>query len=135
MNRFSKACSNLGLTINTEKTEIMYQPAPCKTYTKPIIKANGVKLNIVNRFTYMGSTLSQNVNIDDGMITRISYTSSTFGRLHTNVWHQRGISLHIKLKIYRATVLPMMLCVRHRQYTDEMQKSLTTSTLSVSEKR
>ena len=30
VDRFSEACSNFGLTINTEKTEIMYQPAPGK---------------------------------------------------------------------------------------------------------
>ena len=100
MDKVSEACSNFGLTINTEKTEIMYQPAPGKLYTEPIIKVNGDKLKVVNRFTYLGSTLSQNITIDDEVHTRIAKASSTFGRLYTNVWRRNGISLETKLKVY-----------------------------------
>ena len=109
IDRFSEACSNFGLTINTEKTEIMYQPAPGKIYIEPLIKINGEKINVVNRFTYLGSTLSQSVNIDDEVDARISKASSTFGRLYSNVWHRSGISLQTKLKVYRAVVLPVLL--------------------------
>ena len=59
----------------------------------------------MNRFTYLGSTLSQNVTIDDEVNVRIA----TFGRLHANVWNRRGISLQTKLKVYRAIVLPTLL--------------------------
>jgi len=51
VHRFSEACSNFQLTINTEKTEIMYQSAPGKTYSDPTIMTNGEKLKAVNRFT------------------------------------------------------------------------------------
>uniref|UniRef100_A0A0B7BSP9 Reverse transcriptase domain-containing protein n=2 Tax=Arion vulgaris TaxID=1028688 RepID=A0A0B7BSP9_9EUPU len=53
MNRFSQACSNFGLTINTEKSEVMYQPAPGKVYAKPNITTNGKKLKVVDRFTIL----------------------------------------------------------------------------------
>ena len=109
MNRFSQACSNFGLTINTEKSEVMYQPAPGKVYAEPNITTNGKKLKVVDRFTYLGSTLSQNVTIDDEINTRISKASSTFGRLHSNFWHRCGIGQATKLKVYRAVVLPVLL--------------------------
>ncbi|CAL1540204.1 unnamed protein product, partial [Lymnaea stagnalis] len=34
---FSEACNNFGLTINTKKTEVMYQSAPSKPYVEPNI--------------------------------------------------------------------------------------------------
>ena len=63
----------------------------------------------MNRFTYLGSTLSQNVTIDDEVNVRIARASATFGRLHANVWNRRGISLQTKLKVYKAIVLPTLL--------------------------
>jgi hypothetical protein len=108
-NKFSAACSNFGLMINTEKTEVMYQPAPGNSYKEPIILVNGAKLKAVNRFTYLGSTLSQKVTIDDEMNTRICLASGTFGRLHANVWHRSGINIQTKLDVYRAAVLPVLL--------------------------
>ena len=34
--------------------------------------------------------------------------SVTLGRLHTNVWNRRGISLQTKMKVYRAVVFPTL---------------------------
>ncbi|KAI0222195.1 hypothetical protein LSAT2_026566 [Lamellibrachia satsuma] len=92
VHKFSIACPNFGLTISIKKTEV-----------------NGQRLSAVNRFTCLGSTLSQNVTIDDEVNVRIARTSATFGRLHANVWNRRGISLHTRLKVYRAIVLPTLL--------------------------
>ena len=39
----------------------------------------------------------------------ISRASQAFGRLHTRVWHERGISIKTKLRVYRAVVLPSLL--------------------------
>jgi hypothetical protein len=109
VDKFSDACTNFGLTISTKKTEVMHQPAPGKPYIEPNIIVNGQRLSAVNRFTYLGSTLSQNVVIDDEVNARIAKASAAFGRLHANVWNRRGISLQTKLKVYRAIVLPTLL--------------------------
>ena len=63
----------------------------------------------MDKFTYLGSTLSRNTTIDDEVNTRISRASSSFGRLYKNVWHRSGISLQTKLKVYKAAVLPVLL--------------------------
>ena len=54
MDLFSAACNNFGLTINTKKTEVIYQPAPHKSYQKPTVTVNGQKLAAVDKFTYLG---------------------------------------------------------------------------------
>ena len=59
--------------------------------------------------TYLGSTLSRSVNIDDEVDTRIAKASSAFGRLRESVWERRGIKLTTKLKVYKAVVLPILL--------------------------
>ena len=61
VDKFSEACDNFGLTISTKKTEVMHQPAPGKPYVEPNIIINNQRLNVVDKFTYLGSTLSRNV--------------------------------------------------------------------------
>ena len=109
VDKLSSAWSSFGLTISTKKTEVLYQPAPGKSYTEPNIFINGNKINTVSHFTYLGSTLSQKANIDDEVNSRISKASAAFGRLHDSVWNRRGISTQTKLKVYRAVVLPTLL--------------------------
>ena len=106
---FSEACNNFGLTISTKKTEVMHQPAPGKTYTEPNITINGQRLNAVDKFTYLGSTLSRNVVIDDEVNTRLSKASAAFGRLAKNVWDRKGITTQTKIKVYKAVVLTTLL--------------------------
>ena len=86
---FSDTCNNIGLTISTRKTEVMHQPAPGKAY---------VELNVVEKFTYLDSTLSRTVVIDDKVNTRLAKASEAFGRLHKNVWGRRGITTETKIR-------------------------------------
>ena len=70
---------------------------------------NGQKLQVVDKFTYLGSTLSRAVHIDDEVTARTAKASVAFGRLRTNVWERNGIRLDTKLKVYKAVVLPTLL--------------------------
>ena len=109
VDRMSKACGNFQLTINTKKTEVVHQTAPGKPYSEPTTTVNGQKLQVVDKFTYLGSTLSRAVHNDDEVTDRTSEASVAFDRLGTNVWEQNGIRLDTKLKVYKAVVLPNLL--------------------------
>ena len=109
MDEFSSACNNFGLTISTKKTEVMYQPAPGNSYQEPNITVNGQRLQAVEHFTYLGSTLSRSANIDAEVNNRIAKASSAFGRLRKTVWERRGISQLTKIKVYKAVVLTTLL--------------------------
>ena len=109
MEKFSSACNAFGLTISTKKTEVMYQPAPSKDYTKPTITVNGEALKTVNKFTDLGSTLSRNVHINDQVVLRITKASAAFGNLREKVWEREGLSIQTKLKVYKAVILPSLL--------------------------
>ena len=109
MDLFSNACSNFGLTISTKKTEVMYQPAPKNLYQEPTVTVNGQRLATVDKFVYLGSTLSRSVHIDDETHARIAKASSAFGRLRSSVWERKGVSLWTKLSVYKAIVLTTLL--------------------------
>ena len=85
----------------------MHQLAPGKTKVEPNITINGQRLVAVDKFTYLGSTLSGNVLTDDEVNARLAKATAAFGRLHKNVWIRRNINLetNISLEIYRALVL------------------------------
>ena len=61
----------------------------------------GQRLQMVDKSTYLGSTLSRVAHIDDEVNASIVKASAVFGRL-------RGTRLDTKLKAYKAVVLPTL---------------------------
>ena len=70
---------------------------------------NGQKLKVVDKSTYLGSTLSRAVHIDDEVTDRIAKASVAFGRVRSDVWKRNGIKLDTKLKVYKTVELPTLL--------------------------
>ena len=62
-------------------------------------------MQVVDKFTYFGSTLSRVVHIDDEVNARIAKASATSGRLRGSVWDRSGIRFDTKLNVYKAVVL------------------------------
>ena len=91
--RMLQACDNFDLTISTKKTEVVHQPSPGKPYSEPTITVYGQKLQVVDKFAYLGSTISRKVHIDDEVTARTAKASVAFGRLRANVWERNGIRL------------------------------------------
>ena len=124
MDQFAEACQKFGLTISTAKTEVLFQPAPGTTYTKPNIQCNDVTLPAADKFTYLGSTLSRTAALDDEIQVRLSKASSAFGRLRSSTWDRRGISTATKIKVYNAVVIPSLLygCETWTVYAGQAKK-------------
>ena len=64
---------------------------------------------MVDKFTYLGSTLSRVIHIDDEVNARTAKASAAFGRLRGSIWDRSGIRLDTNLKVYRSVVLPTLL--------------------------
>ena len=109
VDQVSDSCDSYDLTISIKKTEVVYQPAPGKPYKEPTIIVKGQRLQVVDKFTYLGSTFSRVVHIDDEVNARIAKASAEFGRLRGSIWDRSGIRLDTKLKVYRSVVLPTLL--------------------------
>ena len=63
-----------------KKTKVVHQSAPRKRYNEPPITVNGQKRKVVDKFTYLGSSLTRAVHIDDEVTARIAKASMAFGR-------------------------------------------------------
>ena len=109
VDQISDSCDSYDLTISIKKTEVVYQPSPGKPYNEPTITVKGQRLQVVDKFTYLGSTLSRGVHIDDEVTARIAKASAAFGRLRESIWDRSGIRLDTKLKVYRSVVLLTLL--------------------------
>ena len=130
MDQVLHSCDNYDLTISTKKTEVVHQPAPGNPYNEPTITVNEQKLKVVDKFTYLGSTLSRAVHIDEEVTARIAKARVAFVRLRANVWEQNGIKLDTQLKVFKAVVLPTLLyacetwtvCQRHAKRLEKAVK-------------
>ncbi len=107
--RLADAATKFGLTISLSKTEVMLQPAPDCDIPSPKVSINGTQLKIVNEFTYLGSCLSDKVNINSEISVRLTKASASFGRLWTRVWKERGLAVKTKIAVYKAVVMSALL--------------------------
>ena len=108
VDQVSDSCDSYDLTISIKKTEVFYQPAPGKPHKEPTITVKGQRLQVVDKFTYLGSTLSRVMHIDEEINARIAKASAAFGQLRSS-WDRSGIRLDTKLKVYKIVVLPTLL--------------------------
>ena len=72
------------------------------------------RLQVVDKFTYLESTLSRVVHIDDKVNARIAKASAAFADYvevfgRGSIWDRSGIRPDTKLKVYRSVVLPTLL--------------------------
>ncbi len=104
-NYFATACTEFGLTISLSKTVVMAQNVPAP----PHITINGTVLSVVEKFVYLGSTLTANNSLDAELNTRIGRASTTFGRLPSRVWNNSHLSLKVKVHVYESCVLSVLL--------------------------
>lgn len=108
INAFSDASKKFGLKINIKKTEVLYQPNSSITQEVDIT-VDGIKLNSVPEFTYLGSTVAKDGRIDAELQRRMAKASASFGRLRQRLWNNHHVSMKVKGKIYRAVVISTLL--------------------------
>ena len=105
LDRFSQACKDFGLTISIKKTEVMGQNVP----NPPVIKIDDKALKVTEQFTYLGSTISSNLSLDQEIDRRIAKSAGTMAKLSTRVWLNNQLTIRTKIKVYQACVLSTLL--------------------------
>ena len=77
-----------------------------RTYT--ILLMEGEELEQVDKFTYLGSCISENGSIAEEIYARIARAQAASSNLR-HLWCSRNISLTTKGRVYNATVRPTLL--------------------------
>ena len=105
MDRFSQACKDFGLTISLKKTNVLSQDVDIP----PVITIDNYELEVVHQFTYLGSTISDNLSLDAEVNKRIGKAATTLGRLSTRVWENPKLTTPTKMAVYNACIVSTLL--------------------------
>jgi len=105
VDKLSHACKEFGLTISLRKTNILAQGAEYP----PVITINNTKLEVVDTFTYLGSTMSSTLSLDAEISSRIAKASTVMTKLNKRVWKNDLLSDKTKFCVYQACILSTLL--------------------------
>ncbi len=138
---FNHAYLKLGLTVNTKKTQVIYQPPPDKAHrTQPTVELGETVLENVDHFPYLGSHLSSRADLDDEIQHRLKCAGTAFGRLKQRVFQDHDICTDTKMRVYKAVVIPTLLYAsetwttyrRHLKTLEKFHQRCLRSILNVS---
>ena len=92
---------------------MQFAPSKCKMLMQDCseterLSINGTSLDVVDNFVYSGSCISSDGKVGKEIENRISKATATFAGLR-HLWHQKGISLGLKVRVYKATVRAVLL--------------------------
>ena len=102
---FSQACKDFGLTISLRKTNVLGQDPEAP----PVITIDDYEFDAVSQFTYLGSTITDNLSLDAEIDKRIGKTASTLTRLMARVWRSPKLAVRTKMADYNACVISTLL--------------------------
>ena len=105
MECFSQTCKDFGLTISLKKTNVLGQD----TETPPVITIDDYEPDVVCQFTYLGSTITDNLSLDAEIDKRIGKAASTLPRVSARVWTSPNQSVKTKAAVYEAGVISTLL--------------------------
>ena len=78
-------------------------------YVEPSVYIDGKKLKVVDKFTYLGSTINRFCSLGSEIALRLEKAAGAFSALKDRVWLQRGLKKTTKLEVYNACVLTCLL--------------------------
>ena len=78
LDKFSEPCKSFGLRTSLKKTVIMHQGSVGSTSE---VTLDGSSLNSVDKFCYLGSTITKNLDLNDEISKRIRKAAMNFGIL------------------------------------------------------
>ena len=100
--------TNMGLLINANKTDFLYQwhEPPAQ---EPVITVSGSVLKVTNQFMYLGAILSADCAADTEVNNRIGKASAAFARIRQRVISSHKLRLTTKAAVCKAICLSVLL--------------------------
>ena len=95
--KLEEACKAWGMKINVSKCRVM-------TNDQQNIILDGTTIEKADNFIFLGSNIPS-VEVDVKRRTRLA--AWAFGRLKNNIWSNQNITRSLKVRIYRALILPI----------------------------
>ena len=96
VSKLAHACKESGFTISQKKMNIL----PQDIHSVPVI----TRLDNVDSFTYLGSTVLNILSLDVGISSRIAKAAAVMAKLNKLVWNNNHLTENTKRFVYRACV-------------------------------
>nr|CAH8840565.1 unnamed protein product [Trichobilharzia regenti] len=106
LDQINHLAPTIGLKINTSKTKMFSNTS---TSNDEILSLNGAPIEIVPSFRYLGSIMLPNGQAKNEVNARISNARNAFLQLRSVLWSKREISLRTKIRVYQASIRPVLL--------------------------
>jgi len=71
---------------------------------------HGGTLNDVHQFTYLGSALTSDCDLNNEIQQRVKLSSAAFGRLCHRVFLNRNLAIATKIALYKVSCISILLC-------------------------
>ena len=97
----TEACNLFGLTISVKKTEVLGQG----TNLPPEVKLGGKSLKTVDKFVYLGSTITSTLSLDEELTSRIGKATVTLKNLVQRAWENDKLGIKTKVLLYQTCIL------------------------------
>ena len=106
---FDNTAANWGLTVSLEKTKLLTLGKQLKPEDNLSIQLNGVEIATVKEFSYLGSSITRDVEVRGEVSMRLGRASKAFACLRSAIFHNKQLSMATKHEVYNAVVLPTLL--------------------------
>ena len=103
-NQLVTSAAKIGLKINVAKTKIM----KINTRADEPITLDGISIEEVNNFVYLGSKITTDGDSEVDVQARISKVTGAYAALR-NIWWSSKIRNHTKVRIFISNVLGVLL--------------------------
>ncbi len=105
---FVSTATEWGLTVSFEKTKGLVMGKHLQPMeSSPVQLADGT-IEVVRDFTYLGSNISDDGEVDAEVSARIGKASRAFGCLQRSIFQNHRLTIATKREVYKATVLSVL---------------------------
>ena len=107
--RMEMVTQRFGINISAKKSEVLYVGRGPGEVRVEDVTLRGETIREVGEFTYLGSVVTTDGKTMKDIEKRRAGARRAFGSLRKRLWRRREISLRVKMKIFNAIVLPVLL--------------------------
>ena len=98
-----------GINISVNKSEILYIGRGEGNVRSEDLQLRGQAMKQVEEFIYLGSVFTSDGKVMQDIERRRAGATRAFGTLRRRLWGRREVSLKVKMKVFNAIVLPVLL--------------------------
>ena len=106
---FVRVAADWGLTVSLVKSKVLVAGNHLEPTDTMPIQLDGGLIDVVDNFTYLGSNITEDGELQNEVAVRIGKASRAFGCLQKSIFQNKRLSTSIKREVYRATVLSVLL--------------------------